>query len=328
MKEFLFSIVVPVYNVASYLNECIESIVCQNYEFFELILIDDGSTDDSGVICDEWAKRDSRVTVIHKKNGGSSEARNQGIELSKGDYIIFLDSDDYWYSDNVLNLIYSRLKINSVDVLSNNYVKVFGRKYEKPYFQQDSNMPLGISKNESFNYLVMNDLWVSCAWNKVVKRSLYEDGSLRFKKGITSEDIDWCLRLALKAETFDFINEVIVCYRQRKTSISKSVTLEKMKVLLNNIDVCVLLLENISDREKKQLLKSYIGYQFGTMIYSVATIDNKEERKILITSLKERQYLLNWSTNHKINLIRKAHSIGGMKFTITLLRICSKLRKS
>lgn len=95
MKKPLISVIVPIYNVESYLNRCVESIVNQTYQNLEIILVDDGSPDNCPQICDDWARKDSRIKVIHKENGGLSDARNAGMNIATGEYISFIDSDDY-----------------------------------------------------------------------------------------------------------------------------------------------------------------------------------------------------------------------------------------
>lgn len=109
MKDDLISVIVPVYNVEKYLRKCIDSILCQTYKNFEIILIDDGSSDNSGKICDEYLNRDERISVFHKKNQGLSEARNTGIKKAKGKYLTFVDSDDFINEEYILNL-YDNLK--------------------------------------------------------------------------------------------------------------------------------------------------------------------------------------------------------------------------
>ena len=94
-QEQLLTVIIPVYNVEKYINKCLESIINQTYKNLEIILVDDGSTDNSSYLCDEWQKKDSRITVIHKKNGGLSDARNAGLQIAKGELITFVDSDDY-----------------------------------------------------------------------------------------------------------------------------------------------------------------------------------------------------------------------------------------
>ena len=109
MNKPFFSIIVPVYNVEKYLPQCVESILRQTYENFEVILVDDGAKDRSGEICDEFAAKDERVSVIHKQNGGSSSARNAGIQEAQGTYILFVDSDDYWSNNTMLMQLSCRL---------------------------------------------------------------------------------------------------------------------------------------------------------------------------------------------------------------------------
>ena len=107
MKKHLVSIVVPVYNVEKYLKRCVDSIINQSYNNIEILLVDDGSTDSSGKICDDYLKKDSRIKVIHKQNGGLSDARNFGIDKSTGDYLSFIDSDDWIEKDMIMNLFNS-----------------------------------------------------------------------------------------------------------------------------------------------------------------------------------------------------------------------------
>lgn len=321
---FKFSIIVPVYNVELYLKKCINSVLRQTYGEYELILIDDGSTDRSGVICDEFAKKDERICVIHQSNFGLSSARNKGIDSAKGDYLIFLDSDDYWYNDQVLDKINARLNMNHADVLSFNYIKFTGQDFEKPYFSQINDMPRKLLKKETLKYQIENDLWIACAWNKVVKRELFSEEKLRFKLGITSEDIDWCLRLAQQANYFDYISDVVVCYRQRLTSISKHVTVNKIDMLISNIESCLDILEQNYDKAK--LLRSYISYQYGTAVYLVSTIEHNEEYKRLLGRLNKSKYVLKWSKNKKIRMIYIMNLVGGFNLVILLLRLREKIR--
>lgn len=321
-----FTVIIPVYNVAAYLPKCVNSVLEQDFKQYEVILVDDGSTDESSRICDEFAKQDKRIVVIHEENRGLSAARNIGIENANGEYILFLDSDDYWHDSSVLNIIYSRLNVSNADILSFNYMKFCDDVFESPYFKQDNDMPLDELEKNSLEYQINNDLWIACAWNKVIRRELFYHRKLYFNLGITSEDIDWCLRLALYAEKFDFIADVIVCYRQRKTSISKSITVQKMDMLIDNIEVCLSLLETEKKIQKVDILKPYIGYQYGTAIYSVSSIDDKKECDRLMGRLNERKDILKWSKNGKVQMLQLADSIGGTKFLIFLLKIKNRLK--
>ena len=115
------SVIVPVYNTEKYLRRCIDSVLAQTYQDFELLLIDDGSKDSSGAICDEYAAKDARVRVFHKENGGVSDTRNYGLNLAQGKYLMFLDSDDFWLQDDVLEVLIEKAKENDLDIIRGEY---------------------------------------------------------------------------------------------------------------------------------------------------------------------------------------------------------------
>lgn len=318
-----YSIIVPVYNVAPFLSQCVSSVLNQTYKNFELLLIDDGSTDSSSQICDNYADADNRVQVIRQSNQGLSAARNQGIDHAVGIYLLFLDSDDYWHDSQVLERIDSRLTATQPDVLSFNYVKFTGSSFALPYFRHSEDMPRNIPCEQLLDYQLHHNLWIACAWNKVVKRALFASGKLRFQCGITAEDIDWCFRLALQAETFDYSSDVVVCYRQRATSISRGITPERIGVLLDNIDRCLDLMKN--DNTKAQILKPYISYQYATAIYRMAFITPNAQYRQLLTRITRNRNILRWSNDNKVRLIYLLDSIAGIGFVIKLLRIHEKI---
>lgn len=126
----IISIIVPVYKVEKYLDRCVESLVRQTFNDIEIILVDDGSPDNSGKMCDEWAKRDERIRVIHKKNGGLSEARNYGIEAARGDYVAFIDSDD-WIDDDMMEILYHALMENHADIAECSWRCIYSDRIEE-----------------------------------------------------------------------------------------------------------------------------------------------------------------------------------------------------
>lgn len=316
----MFSIIIPVYNVEEYLDVCISSVCNQSYRDFEVILIDDGSTDGSGTVCDKWERLDSRIRVIHQNNGGLSVARNVGVDIALGDYIIFLDSDDYWKNENVLDFIASRLKITNADVLSFNYEKIDESKKSKVYFHTIQDMPTRLKKRDSLKYHIDRGLWIACAWNKAINRRLFSTYQLDFKVGIRSEDMDWCVRLALCAESFDYINLVGVCYRQREASISKTVTVQSVKELLDNIECCIKLLNKADDNEKKVLLRPYIAYQYGTSLVYISMISQEKEYGRFLAWADENKGILQWSQDRKIKLLRRVSKWKNMCTVINLLK--------
>lgn len=127
MEDKLISIIIPVYNVERYLRECIDSIIAQTYKNLEIILVDDGSSDKSGEICDEYSKKDSRIKVIYKKNGGLSDARNVALDIAKGDYIGFIDSDDYIEKD-MFQILYNLAEEYNAEISSISFYKMLENK--------------------------------------------------------------------------------------------------------------------------------------------------------------------------------------------------------
>lgn len=314
-----FSIIIPVYNVDAYLDECICSVVSQSYTDFEVLLVDDGSTDGSGEICEQWAKKDARIKVLHQTNSGASSARNTGILAATGTYIVFLDSDDYWLSKEVLQQINARLEMTQPDVLVFNLKKVFERQIDAPYFDDRISMPVQQTDVESFCFISENELWTACAWNKAIRRELFANEQLRFCVGVTAEDIDWCLRLALHAERFDFLNLCAVGYRQREDSVSGNMNILKMKTLYENIYQSTVLLEK--ETRKRINLKGYVAYQYGTLLHCYSTLPVSSEKWAMFPKIQQMEYLLEWSGNIKIRLIRRIKKIFGLRLTLQLLAL-------
>lgn len=309
-----FTVIIPVYNVAPYLNACVESVLQQDFVNFEILLIDDGSTDQSGAMCDAWAQKDARIRVIHQENKGLSGARNSGIDAAMGEYLMFLDSDDWWASSSVLTRIHDRIRLTGAQVLSFDYQKWYEGQFEKPYFSA-TDAPAEL--DDSLAYLLQQQLWVTGACNKAMHRGLFANGALRFRPGISSEDIDWTLRLALSAQRFDYLQEVVFVYRQRKTSLSHKTTLRRVNDMIGNVRECLRLLEETPS--KRDLLMPFVAYQYATVLYNLAALDRKERREPM-KQAKEMQYLLDCSENGKVRMLCTAAKLGGFGTMLMLLR--------
>lgn len=320
------SIIVPIYNVKEYLDTCISSVISQSYRDFEVILIDDGSTDGSGKLCDKWEQLDKRIRVIHQDNGGASIARNTGINMAQGDFLIFLDSDDYWKSEKFLYYVASRLKITNADVLCFNYEKIDKGKKSRAYFYKTEDMPAYLVKKDSLKYQMEHGLWIACAWNKVIRRELFGNGQLYFRPGTRSEDIDWCVRLALCTESFDYINFIGVCYRQRETSISRTITIGSIKELLMNVEHCMNILDKSDDNEKKIALRPYVAYQYGTALVYISKVSKEKEYGTFLEWAEQNKYVLEWSQNYKIRLLRMLEKWKDIRFVINLLRLRERIK--
>lgn len=312
-----FSIIIPVYKVEAYLDDCVRSVLAQTYKDFQMILVDDGSPDRSGAMCDDWARKDSRIAVVHQENGGSSAARNAGIRHAQGEYVLFLDSDDWWADETVLKKLDDQLRRTPVDVLSFNYRKSYGGKLAPLYF--DESLPSS-SAPETLEQMMQGNRWVTGACNKAVRLSLLTENELFFRTGITSEDIDWTLRLAIRAESFVFANVCVFIYRQHEASISHSGSLRGIRHLCDNVGECVRLLET-AEPEKAEALKPFVAYQYGTLLHNAAQLSEAQRGGELMTAVRSMVWLLNHSDDPKVRLLRHCHRFLGMELTLALLRL-------
>ena len=238
-----FSIIVPVYNVEQYLKDCIESILKQSFSNYEILLINDGSTDRSGLICDEYALSEPKIISFHKENGGLSDARNYGIKRAKGEYFVFIDSDDYIETDALDKFNKQLLESNNPDVLITHIQKIFiDSNIVK---QTDEGLSLDLINNYSKNEIIKlmftksNSLWPAVRY--IVKRTIIENNSLKFALGYLHEDIDWTSKLFLNAETYTGLDYYWYNHRigrQDSITTNKSAkrTLDIIKLVSNNIE--------------------------------------------------------------------------------------------
>lgn len=217
-----FSIIVPVYGVEEYLPKCVESLICQSYQNFEIILVDDGSPDACPRLCDDFAQRNQRVKVIHKDNGGLSSARNAGIDVAKGDYIIFVDGDDYWRMTDSLSALRERIEKYQEDLVLYRCVKQEGEVIEPCRTPYDLTVVDNGDKMHTLLHLCDSGNVPGAAWIMCVKKSLIDRLHLRFKQGITAEDYDWVMQLLYHANSIGAINDIIYVYVNRPNSITKS----------------------------------------------------------------------------------------------------------
>lgn len=231
----LISVIIPIYKVEEYLDECVSSIVAQSYHNLEIILVDDGSPDNCPLMCDEWAKRDSRIVVVHKSNGGLSSARNAGLEIAKGDYVSFIDSDDFLEKETYEVLLAALQRNQQCDIAScmlTKYVDGAVSPYNKNW------IPSG---DRVVEYDKFAELCLSCAINftvtsKIFKKNLVEN--VRFREGRTNEDTLFMFDLSKKIEkervSMVEVPNHLYYYRMRSDSICNDTNnLLEVQVLRN-----------------------------------------------------------------------------------------------
>ena len=214
----LISVVVPIYNVEEYLSRCIESIINQSYVNLEIILINDGSTDSSLSICKKYLKKDNRIVLIDKKNGGLSDARNAGIKKSSGKYLFFIDSDDYIHK-NCIELAYKLLSENNADISVLSYKNVYGTST----IDDDliSNLSVNVyGKNEALENLLYQKGCTTSAWGKLYKKELFSD--IEYPVGKVHEDLPVTYKLFYLSNKVVISDAKMYYYLIRNTSITGS----------------------------------------------------------------------------------------------------------
>lgn len=248
MKEPLVSVIVPCYNVEQYLPKCIDSILNQTYKNLEVWLVDDGSPDQCGAICDEYAKKDARIKVIHKKNGGLADARNVALDVMTGEYVVCVDSDDY-ISPTHIEGLYRLIEKYGAEVSINTFCAFFEGTTPKPKEKASNDCVLdGLHATEMMFYQEHFD---NTAWGKMYKASLFD--GIRYPKGLLFEDLPTTYKLLLKAKKVVFNDEQSYFYLIRSNSIEGAAfsphKLDSALELMNLMD---------KDRDKLQpIIKSY-----------------------------------------------------------------------
>ena len=242
------SVIMPVYKVEEYLEKSINSVLGQTYTNFELIIVDDGSPDNCPKICDDYAKKDSRIVVIHKENGGLSSARNAGMKVATGEFYSFIDSDD-WIDKTMLEKLYENMTTLNTDIAicavhqfdeSNQKIDDSNPYYTLEYFDKTFD-------NKAFSYKetkpFIMDVCVM-AWNKLYRRSLIEQCSAEFPEGLIFEDGPFFFSIFFKTNRVSIVRDFLYYYRiNRKNSIIQKAG----KKFLNVIDVAELMYSKVKD---------------------------------------------------------------------------------
>lgn len=294
MKNSLISIVVPVYNVAPFLKRCLDSICSQTYDNLEIILVDDGSTDDSKDICDFYAEKDNRIRVIHKENGGLSDARNAGLEKAIGEFISFIDSDDFIRHDYI-QILYELIVKENADISICNYIR--GDKSEFPDKKEQAK-----KKIRTFDSKDMLENWhgkykhqETVAWNKLYRRKLFVEYNIRYPKGYYNEDVQTTHLLVEKANKIVVTNEELYYYFKNPGSIMGTLSEKKVK---DNIFSQKKRLKYFKDnnyvKAYERLFIKLLKYYMLT--YCQLSMKNKSKEKLLKNYNREYKKVFSFST--------------------------------
>lgn len=302
MKEPLVSVIVPIYNAESFLDECIQNVKSQTYTHWELILVNDGSLDSSLQICYRYSESDSRIRVINKENTGVSDSRNKALDIAQGDFVIFLDADDYWIDPCCLEKMLVKAVSENLDLVRGEYVAV-GMKGEKLFSRHASEQKMKyayrvLTSSEFLNYVMTGEFFLFLS---LIRKSLLTD--IRFETNrIFLEDMRFYSLFFLKEPRCMSLPDLrFYAYRKNENSVSFSINPKKLE---DSFDMCEFFHERSQETQNKQLKKFFQEYSISMYYYTLETLaDNMyyENVRIYIKkfSLKQKRMLvLSWMQDY------------------------------
>ena len=322
------SFIIPVYNVEQYLEQCVDSVLNQTYRNIEVILVDDGSPDECPAICDAYALKDNRVKVVHKLNGGASTARNAGLDEATGEYVIFIDGDDFWVNNDDLDKLVELIrKYQNCDFIGFNCLYYYpnSQTYNK-WVAYSKELAIPTDKDNAMCSLVASGTMPMSACLKIISRKTLFEIGLTFKEGILAEDIPWFIDLLEGSKKCIFINNYVYAYRQ---NVSGSVTHSGGERSFNCLfDILESELEKIERRSfndtAKQSLYSFLAYEFCILLSMLAYMPQPEEKREKLYSYK---WLLNYTANPKVRMTSTIYRIFGIRIAELTLRMYNAIRK-
>lgn len=306
------SVIVPIYNVEKYLEKCINSLLSQNLEDIQIILVNDGSKDNSGNIAREYEKNNkNRITYVEKENGGLSDARNYGLKYATGDFIAFLDSDDY-IEKNAYEEMYNKAIEENADYVECDFIWEFPNK-----IRVDKQYPYK-NKKEMLSFVRV------VAWNKLIKRQLITDNNLEFPKGLRYEDVEFTYKLIPFINKFAYVDKPFIHYVQREGSIA-NVQNERTAEIFTVLDNVTEFYKknNIYEEYRDELEYNYARYLLCSSLKRMCKIKDKTIREKLLTESWKR--LNSNFPNWKENVILKTVNIGKNKYMRTVNKSTYKI---
>lgn len=320
------SIIIPVYNIEKYIADCLDSVLKQKKSDYEIILVVDGSTDNSLEICKEYEFDNDCIKVIEQINMGLSMARNNGVKEAKGEYILFLDGDDS-IADNALD-VFDNIR-DDVDVIAFNWIEKCNEKIKK--VSNYNNLKSYYMTGDEFIEDLLTDNYISpwYAWRYAYNRKFWCDNGFEFPKNKNYEDIWTIPNVLLRANGIITINKYIYIYRkERAGSITTKISVK------NEIDKIDAVSKNIKEFEKntqitervKNILENTMSCLFYSSMINCSMLDEKEERDILIRKLKRNSWICNYTQAKKQIIVAKMIRLLGIDNVIKLLNIRRKIK--
>lgn len=319
------SVVIPVYNVKPYLERCVNSVLRQTYKDLEIILVDDGSTDGSGELCDEIATRTPNLLVIHQENQGISGARNAGLKLAKGYYVVFLDGDDEWLLNDGLSHLLLKAENRHPDIIAFKCVHIWNGKLKETTDDYDINkISECFTAEKIFKYLVTSQFFNMSACLLLVRRQLLIDYEIFFPLGYISEDVFWSLHLWQYVQTVEFHNLDFYGYYHREGSVSSTPSIK----VYQSYDAIFNYWGKQCDEncQNAEPIRYYLANMWVNRGYAFILL-KKEDQDEALSILKRHIGLLEHSHSKKAKRVRVLTKILGVKITVLLLGIYWKLHE-
>ncbi|MFI3302431.1 MAG: glycosyltransferase [Rikenellaceae bacterium] len=324
-QQILISVIIPIYKVERFLCECLDSVLGSSYRNLELILVDDGSPDGSPRICDEYAARDGRVRVIHKSNGGAGEARNCGVRAATGEYVVFVDGDDYWGDSGALEAAVEELeRRKDIDLLCFDCATLSDSgalSVRAPYDVERVN---GRSKAEVLEYFVGENRLMVTPWSKIVRRGLLLDNNIDFRCGIRSEDYDWTLQILLHSRVICAFERNFYVYRVWSGSVTSNISRSHVFDILSIVEQwSERIPRDVESTQEMNLMFDILAYIYGVLL-SLVYIAPEEE---LLRRVKSQVHLLGCSRNRKVWAVALLYRILGFGGCWRVLGLFRRVRR-
>lgn len=323
MKKTLLSIIIPMYNLEEYISYCLDSIVSQTNENVEIILIDDGSKDKTSEICDDYCKKYNYIKYFYQENAGVSAARNNGLRKAMGEYILFVDGDDWIISDSIPQIIDKIKKNQEIDIIAGNFVKSKNNKIKNKKVKSIPNL-IEYNYPQNLIKLFEDNNFNPSLWCNVVKRKLFLDNNIFLDENVKyTEDIDCTIQLFLKAKKIDLLEKPFYVYRQNQTSATHSCSFKRVDDTMNFVIKWNNKIKEIKSEDLKKYLFNFVQYQYSIVVGLLYTLPKNEQIKI-ITRIREYEYLLIKGAGRKGKIVYYTYKLFGFEVVGKLMSIWIK----
>ncbi len=325
----VFSIIIPVYNIEKYIGECIESVLNQTFTDFELILIDDGSTDHSLDVIKQYQNTDARIILIHQDNAGPGSARNAGIRQARGEYIVFFDGDDFLVKKDALAHLYEFRAGQDILVYPIKYMSDYNKVIRDSNVKYESALNQAQSCEELYERMLREGKILSSPCEMMFDKSFLVQNNLFFLEGVFSEDIEWIIRIMLAKPKIQFVNYEFYCYRfdRAGSTCNSQIDPEREKKIIGFIRNWYEILKGGGKNSLEQLVLHYVAYHYCVACCNTMNITNLNIRNRLLLELKLFRDILKYDKIRKVKIFHITSNFIGLTNTAKLSNIRYKRKR-